>query len=108
MAGPSGFQVSDFGSRTGADLVHWLRTVPGAKPARHPRLCGVRARGRREAMRQLPSLRRRLAAAEAALEDAHTARKHAGEAFDAADDRFTEAERALDAAREQRARARQE
>jgi hypothetical protein len=64
------------------------------------------ARERREAIRQLAELRRRRAAAEAALEDAHAARKHAEEAFDVASDRFTAAEAALDAARDVRAQAR--
>ena len=45
-------------------------------------------------MRQLAELRRRLAAAETALEEAHAARKHAEEAYDAAADRFGAAEAA--------------
>jgi uncharacterized protein (DUF3084 family) len=57
-------------------------------------------------MRQLADLRRRLAAAESALEEAHAARKHAEETYDAAADRFGEAEATLDAAREERAQAR--
>jgi hypothetical protein len=66
------------------------------------------ARERREAIRQLAGLRRRLAAAEDALTDALAAMKQAEGAFDAASDRFDATERALDAAREERARARRE
>jgi chromosome segregation ATPase len=66
------------------------------------------ARARREAIRQLAGLRRRLAAAEDELARAQAGRKHAEEAFDAAADQFSEAERALDAAREARAQARRE
>jgi multidrug efflux pump subunit AcrA (membrane-fusion protein) len=66
------------------------------------------ARERREAIRQLADLRRRLAAAEEALAGAHAASKHAEEALDAASDRFDDAERAFDAAREDRAQARRE
>jgi hypothetical protein len=47
-----------------------------------------------------------LTAAEDALTEAHAAMKRVEAAFDAASDAFTEAEQALDAAREQRARAR--
>jgi chromosome segregation ATPase len=66
------------------------------------------ARERREAMRQLADLRRRLEAAEGALTDALVASKRAEEAFDAASDRFDAAERALDEAREDRAQARRD
>jgi hypothetical protein len=61
------------------------------------------ARGRREAVRQLADLRRRLAAAEDAVTDALAAMKQAEGVFDAASDRFDAAERAIDAARGQRA-----
>jgi len=50
--------------------------------------------GRREAIRQLDDLRRRLAVAEDALADALAAMKRAEEAFDAASDRFDAARRA--------------
>jgi hypothetical protein len=50
------------------------------------------ARARREAIRQLDDLRRRLAAAEDALADDLTVMKRAETAFDAANDRFAEAE----------------
>ena len=66
------------------------------------------ARERREAMRQLADLRRRLEAAEGALTDALAASKRAEEAFDAASDRFDAAERALDEVREDRAQARRD
>jgi len=66
------------------------------------------ARERREAIRLLADLRRRLARAEDALAETHAASKRAEEAFDAASDRFDTAERALDAAREERAQARRE
>ena len=66
------------------------------------------ARDRREAIRQLADLRRRLEAAERALTDALASSKRAEEAFDAASDRFDAAERALDEAREDRARARRD
>ena len=66
------------------------------------------ARDRREAIRHLADLRRRLEAAERALTDALAASKRAEEAFDAASDRFDAAERALDEAREDRARARRD
>jgi hypothetical protein len=46
-------------------------------------------------MRQLAELCRRLSTAEDALADALSAMKRAGEAFDAASDRFNAAERAL-------------
>jgi hypothetical protein len=59
-------------------------------------------------MRQLTDLRRRLEAAEGALTDALAAMKHAEADFDAADDRFTAAERALDRVREDRAQARRD
>jgi predicted nucleic acid-binding Zn-ribbon protein len=61
------------------------------------------ARARREAIRQLDDLRRRLAAAEDALAEARATTKRAEIEFDAASDRFTEAENALDAARAERA-----
>jgi hypothetical protein len=61
------------------------------------------ARERREAIRQLADLRRRLAVTEDALADALAAMKGAETEYDAASDRFTEAEPALAAAREQRA-----
>ncbi len=64
------------------------------------------ARARREAIRQLDDLRRRLAAAEDALAEARATTKRAEIEFDAASDRFTEAENALDAARAERAQAR--
>ncbi len=64
------------------------------------------ARARREAIRQLADLRGRLAAAEDALSEAQAATKRAEAAFDAASDRFTCAEAALDAVREERAQAR--
>ena len=66
------------------------------------------ARERREAIRLLADLRRRLARAEDALAETHAASKRAEEAFDAASDRFDTAERALDAAREERAQARRD
>ena len=80
------------------------------------------ARERRDTIRQLAELRRRLAAAETALADAQAAMKRAETAladaqaamkraetaFDAANDRFAGAERALDVAREERAQARRE
>ena len=66
------------------------------------------ARERREAMRQLAGLRRRMEAAEGALTDALAALKRAEEVFDAASDRFNAAERALDEAREDRAQARRD
>jgi hypothetical protein len=65
-------------------------------------------RGRREAIRQLAGLRRRLAAAEDARADALAAMKQAEAEFDAASDRFDAAERILDEAREDRAQARRE
>jgi uncharacterized protein (DUF3084 family) len=64
------------------------------------------ARARREAIRQLADLRRRLAAAEDALAKAQAVAKQAQTAFDTAQDRFTVAEAALDTAREERAQAR--
>ena len=66
------------------------------------------ARGRREAIRQLAELRRRLAVAEETLTDALAAMKQAEGAFDAASDRFDAAERVLDAAREERAQTRRD
>jgi chromosome segregation ATPase len=66
------------------------------------------ARERREAIRLLADLRRRLAAAEDALTDALAAMKQAEGVFDTASDRFDAAERALDTAREDRAQARRE
>ena len=66
------------------------------------------ARERREAIRQLADLRRRLEAAEGTLTDALAASKRAEEAFDAASDQFDTAEHALDEAREQRAQARRD
>jgi hypothetical protein len=65
------------------------------------------ARERREAIRQLAELRRRLAAEETPA-DALAAMKSAEGAFDTANDRFDAAERALDEAREERAQARRE
>src|SRR6516165_4262389 len=65
------------------------------------------ARERRDAIRQLAELRRRLAAAEDALTEAHAAAKRAEEAYDAANDSFASAEAALDAARTERAQARE-
>lgn len=59
-------------------------------------------------MRQLADLRRRPEAAEGALADALAAMKHAEAEFDAADDRFTAAEHALDRVREERAQARRD
>jgi len=53
-------------------------------------------------------VRRRLAAAEAALEEAHAIRKRAKEAYDAAGDRFDTADAVLDAARQDRAHTRAE
>src|SRR5438094_1393172 len=64
--------------------------------------CVSGARERREAARHLAELRRRLAAAEDALA---AARKQAKAAFEAASDRFAAAQQALDAARDERARA---
>jgi uncharacterized protein (DUF3084 family) len=61
--------------------------------------------GRREAIRQLADLRRRLAAAEDTLTDALAAMKQAEGVFDAASDRFDAAELVLDTAREERAAA---
>jgi chromosome segregation ATPase len=69
---------------------------------------GYGARGRREALRQLNDLRRRLAAAQDGLAGAQATVKRAEAAFDAASDRFAEAERALDAARAERAQARRD
>ena len=66
------------------------------------------ARERREAIRQLAGLRRRLAVAEDTLTDALAAMKRAEEAFDAASERFDAAERALDEVREERAQARRD
>jgi hypothetical protein len=66
------------------------------------------ARSRREVIRLLADARRRLAAAEAVLDEAHATRKRAEEAYDAAGDRFDAAEAALDVAREHCARARGE
>jgi hypothetical protein len=66
------------------------------------------ARARRAAIRQLDNLRRRLAAAEDALTDDLAAMKRAETAFDAANDHFAGAERALDAARADRANARRD
>ncbi len=50
----------------------------------------AKARSRREAIRKLAALRRRLAAAEDELARTHAQRKRAEEAFDAAADRFIE------------------
>jgi hypothetical protein len=47
------------------------------------------ARSRREVIRLLADARRRLAAAEAALDEAHATRKRAEEAYDAASDAST-------------------
>jgi len=69
---------------------------------------GYGSRDRREAIRRLAGLRRRLAATEDALAGAGAAMKRAEEAFDAASDRFGAAERALDEAREERAQARRD
>ena len=66
------------------------------------------ARERREAIRQLAGLRRRLEAAEGALADDLAAMKRAETVFDAASDRFDAAEHALDEAREERAQARRD
>jgi hypothetical protein len=88
--------------------------APGRRPGRRgPVACDDRwmadgARERREAIRHLADLRRRLAAAEDALADALAAMKRAEAAFDAAGDRFGAAERALDVAREERAQARRD
>jgi chromosome segregation ATPase len=65
-------------------------------------------RARREAIRQLNELRARLDTAEDALVDALATMKRTETAFDAANDRFVEAEHALDAARAERAKAREE
>ena len=64
------------------------------------------ARARREAIRKQAELRRRLTAAEKALDDAQAQVQQAEAAFDAASDRFAEAESALDVARAERARSR--
>ncbi|MGN6174628.1 MAG: hypothetical protein ACTHPS_17040 [Streptosporangiaceae bacterium] len=69
-------------------------------------MAGGSARERREAIRQLADLRRRLDAAEHALAEAQTEQKRAETAFDAASDRFTEIEHSLDAARADRDQAR--
>jgi uncharacterized protein (DUF3084 family) len=66
------------------------------------------ARDRREAIRQLNELRRRLTAAQDMLADAQVTMKRAEAAFDAASDRSAEAESALDAARAERAQARRD
>ena len=66
------------------------------------------APGRREAIRQLGDLRRRLTAAEDALADALAAMKQAEGAFGDAIDSFDAAEWALGAAREERAQARRD
>ena len=65
------------------------------------------ARERREAIRRLAELRRRLTAAEDALAGAQAQAKQAETAYDTAADRFTAAEAALDAARAERAQARE-
>jgi hypothetical protein len=89
--------------------------TPGARGCRpvppatwDDRFVGYGARGRREALRQLNDLRRRLAAAQGGLAGAQATVKRAEAAFDAASDRFAEAERALDAARAERAQARRD
>jgi exonuclease VII small subunit len=69
----------------------------------HARFMVSGARGRRETIRQLADLRRRLAVAEDALADSVAAMKRAEEAYDTASDHFDAAERVLDAAREKRA-----
>ena len=75
---------------------------------RSPAIKPWRGAERREAMRQLADLRRRLEAAEGALTDGLAAMKHAEAAFDAADDRFTAAEHALARVREERAQSRRD
>ena len=69
-------------------------------------MAGGSARERREAIRQLADVRRKLDAAEHALAEAQAERKRAETAFDTASDRFTEIEHALDAARADRDQAR--
>jgi uncharacterized protein (DUF3084 family) len=69
---------------------------------------GYGARGRREAIRQLSELRRRLVAAQDALAGAQATAQRAETAFEAASEDFAEAEGALDAARERRAHMRRE
>jgi chromosome segregation ATPase len=72
------------------------------------RFVGYRVRGRHEAIRQLGELRRRLAAAQEVLAGTLVTVQQAEAAFEAASDRFAEAERAVDAARAERAQARQD
>ena len=66
--------------------------VAAARAACDDRCVVDGARGRREAIRQLAELRRRLTAAEDALTGAHAATKQAEAAYDAANDRFAAAE----------------
>jgi Sec-independent protein translocase protein TatA len=93
----------DAGDAAGAKVVPGPERLPGILD------CAVRgARGRREAMRQVADLRRRRAAAQDALVEAHAASKRSEEAFDAANDRFDAAERVLDTARQNHAQARRD
>jgi len=61
------------------------------------------ARRCREAVQQLADVRRRLEETEHALAEDATARKHAEEEYDAADDRFLEVQQELEEAMDQRA-----
>jgi len=82
---------------TRAALQRWSRAQSAAW---HPRLCGLAGRG---------NAGRRCGNWPAAAEDAHSdalaAMKRVEAAYDAANDRFEAAERALNAAREERATA---
>jgi predicted nucleic acid-binding Zn-ribbon protein len=77
---------------------------PGHSLAWHDRFMVDWARARREVIRKQAELRRRLTAAERALDDAQAQVRQAEAAFDAASDRFVAAESALDVARAERAR----
>ena len=68
---------------------------------------GYRVRGRAAAIRQLSELRRRLAVAQDVLAGTLVTVEQAETAFEAANDRFAEAEHAVDTARAERAQARQ-
>ena len=98
------------GSRRTRSRSPGRQTNPRRSPARclpcDDRCVAERARERREAIRQLADMRRRLAAAEDALADALAAMTRAEEGRDAASDRFDAAERVVDDARGHRVQAR--
>jgi len=72
------------------------------------RFVGYGVRGRRASIRELSELRRRLAAAQDVLAGTGVTVEQAEAAFEAASERFAEAERAVDTARAERAQARQD